>query len=206
MSRGPSPEPSGELTRPVGPNRRAPTSRHLEMPQRCAGTPGTGGQYPRPRINSWRYFRSVSHMARPARVGLRAGRPSGMLSVYLGTFMRESGEVTRLLGEIGRGDKDAMNQLMPLVYDELHRLARGYFRRERGEHTLQPTALVHEAYLRLVDQRTSVGNRGHFLALAATQMRRILLDYARKHRSARRGGPDGRQVLLEDTMAISTDT
>ncbi|HEV8148417.1 MAG TPA: ECF-type sigma factor [Bryobacteraceae bacterium] len=117
--------------------------------------------------------------------------------------MGESGEVTRLLGEIGRGDKDAMNRLMPLVYDELHRLARAYFRRERGEHTLQPTALVHEAYLRLVDQRTALGNRGHFLALAATQMRRILLDYARKHHSARRGGPDGRKVLLEDTLAVS---
>lgn len=119
--------------------------------------------------------------------------------------MGESGEVTRLLGEIGRGDKDAMNRLMPLVYDELHRLARAYFRRERGEHTLQPTALVHEAYLRLVDQRTPVGNRGHFLALAATQMRRILLDYARKHRSARRGGPDGRKILLEDTLAVSAE-
>ena len=117
--------------------------------------------------------------------------------------MGESGEVTRLLGEIGRGDKDAMNRLMPLVYDELHRLARAYFRRERGEHTLQPTALVHEAYLRLVDQRMPVGNRGHFLALAATQMRRILLDYARKHHSSRRGGPDGRKVLLEDTLAVS---
>src|SRR6266849_5414808 len=115
--------------------------------------------------------------------------------------MSDTGEVTRLLGEIGRGDKDAMNQLMPLVYDELHRLARSYFRRERGEHTLQPTALVHEAYLRLVDQRTPVGNRGHFLALAATQMRRILLDYARKHHAARRGG-EGQKVLLEDTMAI----
>src|SRR5258706_3069711 len=119
--------------------------------------------------------------------------------------MGESGEVTRLLGEIGRGDKGAMNRLMPLVYDELHRLARAYFRRERGEHTLQPTALVHEAYLRLVDQRMPVGNRGHFLALAATQMRRILLDYARKHRSARRGGPDGRKVLLEDTLAVSAE-
>ena len=117
--------------------------------------------------------------------------------------MGESGEVTRLLGEIGRGDKDAMNRLMPLVYDELHRLARAYFRRERGEHTLQPTALVHEAYLRLVDQRMPVGNRGHFLALAATQMRRILLDYARKHHAARRGGPDGRKLLLEDTLAVS---
>src|SRR6185295_13721949 len=111
------------------------------------------------------------------------------------------GEVTRLLGELGRGEKDAMNQLLPLVYDELHRLARSYFRRERGEHTLQPTALVHEAYLRLVDQHAPMDSRGHFLAVAATQMRRILLDYARKHKAARRGG-GGQQVLLEDTMAI----
>lgn len=110
-------------------------------------------------------------------------------------------DVTRLLGEIGRGQKEAINDLLPLVYDELHRLARSYFRRERGEHTLQPTALVHEAYLRLVDQRSPIESRGHFLAVAATQMRRILLDYARKHHAARRGG-DGQKVMLEDTMAI----
>src|SRR3954470_20451984 len=116
-------------------------------------------------------------------------------------LMEESGEVTRLLGEIGRGQKDAMNQLLPLVYDELHRLARSYFRRERGEHTLQPTALVHEAYIKLVDQRAPMESRGHFLAVAATQMRRVLLDYARKHHAARRGGDD-QKVLLEDTMAI----
>jgi RNA polymerase sigma-70 factor (ECF subfamily) len=115
--------------------------------------------------------------------------------------MEDNGEVTRLLGELGRGQKDAMNQLLPLVYDELHRLARSYFRRERGEHTLQPTALVHEAYMRLVDQRAPMDSRGHFLAVAATQMRRILLDYARKTRAARRGGA-GQKVMLEDTMAI----
>ena len=112
-----------------------------------------------------------------------------------------AGEVTRLLSEIGQGQKEAVNQLLPLVYEELHKLARGYFRRERGEHTLQPTALVHEAYLRLVDQRSPAENRGHFLALAATQMRRILLDYARKHQAARRGA--GQTVSLEDTMAIA---
>jgi len=115
--------------------------------------------------------------------------------------MEETGEVTRLLGELGRGRKDAMNQLLPLVYDELHRLARSYFRRERGEHTLQPTALVHEAYIRLVDQKAPLESHGHFLAVAATQMRRILLDYARKHRAARRGSA-GQKVVLEDTMAI----
>jgi RNA polymerase sigma-70 factor, ECF subfamily len=117
--------------------------------------------------------------------------------------MSDTGEVTRLLGEIGRGEKEAMNQLLPLVYDELHRLARSYFRRERGEHTLQPTALVHEAYIRLVDQKAAMESRGHFMAVAATQMRRILLDYARKHHAARRGGA-GQKVVLEDTMAIAS--
>src|ERR1041385_5212750 len=116
--------------------------------------------------------------------------------------MGDSGEVTRLLKELGQGRKDAMNQLLPLVYDELHRLARAYFRRERGEHTLQPTALVHEAYIRLVDQRATMEARCPLLAMSATQMRRILLDYARKHHAARRGGA-GQKVLLEDTMAIS---
>ena len=120
--------------------------------------------------------------------------------------MDESGhEVTRLLAQFGRGEKDAINQLLPLVYDELHRLARSYFRRERGEHTLQPTALVHEAYIRLVDQRAPMDSRGHFLAVAATQMRRILMDYARKHSAARRGG-SAQKVLLEDTMVISEQT
>ncbi len=113
----------------------------------------------------------------------------------------ENGEVTRLLGEIGRGKRQAVNDLLPLVYDELHRLARSYFRRERREHTMQPTALVHEAYIRLVDQRAPLESRGHFMAVAATQMRRVLLDYARKRRAARRGGDD-QKVLLEDTMAI----
>jgi RNA polymerase sigma-70 factor, ECF subfamily len=114
----------------------------------------------------------------------------------------DQGEVTRLLGELKQGDKQAANHILPLVYDELHRLARSYFRRERGEHTLQPTALVHEAYIRLVDQRAPLESRGHFMALAATQMRRILLDYARKHQAARRGA-GGQKVLLEDTTAIS---
>src|SRR5438105_7151355 len=115
--------------------------------------------------------------------------------------MADSSEITRLLGEMGQGNHAAINQLFPLVYDELHRLARAYFRRERDDHTLQPTALVHEAYLRLGEQRMPMENRGHFMAVAATQMRRILLDYARKHRAKIRGGGEGR-VLLEDTMAV----
>jgi RNA polymerase sigma factor (TIGR02999 family) len=115
--------------------------------------------------------------------------------------MPENGEVTLLLRELGTGNKEAMNRLLPLVYDELRRLAGSYFRRERSEHTLQPTALVHEAYLRLVDQRQPMESRGHFLALAATQMRRVLLDYARQHIAERRGG-GAERVLLEDTVAI----
>ena len=115
--------------------------------------------------------------------------------------MPEIGEVTLLLRELGTGNKEAMNRLLPLVYDELRRVAGSYFRRERTEHTLQPTALVHEAYLRLVDQREPMESRSHFLALAATQMRRVLLDHARKHIAERRGG-GAERVLLEDTVAI----
>jgi RNA polymerase sigma-70 factor (ECF subfamily) len=108
-------------------------------------------------------------------------------------------EITVLLGDIRRGNKEAVNQLLPLVYNELRRLARAQFRRERRAHTLQPSALVHEAYLHLVGQRTPLESRNHFLALAATQMRRILLDYARKYR--RRAG-SGERVSIDDAVAI----
>jgi RNA polymerase sigma-70 factor (ECF subfamily) len=96
-------------------------------------------------------------------------------------------------------NKEDLNQLLPAVYDELRRLARAQFRRERGAHTLQPTALVHEVYFRLADQRMPLESRNHLLALAATQMRRILLDYARKHR--RRGG-SGERESIDDQLAI----
>jgi RNA polymerase sigma-70 factor, ECF subfamily len=117
-------------------------------------------------------------------------------------FMGEVGEVTRLLREMGAGDKEAMNRLLPHVYEELRRLATSYFRRERVEHTLQPTALVHEAYLRMVDQREPIQSRGHFMALAATQMRRILVDYARLQHAERRGG-GAERVLLDDTIGMA---
>ena len=113
-----------------------------------------------------------------------------------------AGEITQLLAALKRGDPDAESNLIDLVYPNLHAIAQHYMRRERPDHTLQPTALCHEAYIRLVDQRAPLESRGHFLAVAATQMRRILLDYARKHHAARRGGA-GQKVLLEDTMAIS---
>jgi RNA polymerase sigma-70 factor (ECF subfamily) len=113
------------------------------------------------------------------------------------------GEVTRLLDEIGHGKAEAMEKLLPLVYDELRRLAAVYFRRERSDHTLQPTALVHEAYLKLVDQRiVRWESRGHFLGVAATLMRRILMDYARGHDAVKRGGLQQR-VLLDDGMALT---
>ncbi len=110
--------------------------------------------------------------------------------------------MTRLLQACQQGDAQAVEQLLPLVYGELRQLAGAYFRRERASHTLQPTALVHEAYLRMVDQRSlKWDSYGHFLSIAATVMRRILLDYARAHAAEKRGG--GLQVTLDEGMAVS---
>jgi len=97
--------------------------------------------------------------------------------------------ITQLLVDWGKGDQAALEKLMPLVYSELRRLASNYLRRERGEHTLQPTALVNEAYLKLVDQRNvDWQNRAHFFAIAARLMRRILLDDARRRLRDKCGG------------------
>jgi RNA polymerase sigma factor (TIGR02999 family) len=96
-------------------------------------------------------------------------------------------EVTALLKEWSAGDRGALERLMPLVYDELRRLAAAHLKSERGNHTLQPTALVHEAYLRLVGQRSvSWANRAHFFGIAAQMMRRVLVDHARKRQAAKR--------------------
>lgn len=96
---------------------------------------------------------------------------------------------TQLLIEWGAGNRDVLDRLMPLMYDELRRLAHRYLQRERSGHTLQTTALVHEAYLNLIDQdRAQWENRAHFFAIAARVMRRILLMHARKKRAAKRGG------------------
>lgn len=98
-----------------------------------------------------------------------------------------STEVTALLIRWSEGDSAALDRLMPLVYDECHRIASRQMRRERPEHTLEPTALVHELYLRLVDQsRTDWKNRAHFFGIAAQLMRRILVDYARSRNAAKR--------------------
>ena len=100
-----------------------------------------------------------------------------------------SGDVTRLLVDWSNGDEQALALLMPLVYEELRQRAKRYLQEERGNHTLQATALVHEAYLRMVDQRqVQWRSTLHFVALAAQMMRRILTDHARGHRSAKRGG------------------
>ena len=109
--------------------------------------------------------------------------------------------VTQILIEWGEGGPGAAARLMPLVYDELRRLARSYLQRERSDHTLQATGLVHEAYLRLVDQTAiSWQNRAHFLAVAAQQMRRILVDHARRHRTDKRGG-EWCKVEFDDALA-----
>jgi RNA polymerase sigma factor (TIGR02999 family) len=99
-----------------------------------------------------------------------------------------SDEITQLLRQWAAGRTEARDRLFPVIYAELRRLAAGYMRRERGDHTLQPTALVHEAFLKLVDQRdVQWQNRGHFLGIAAQAMRRILVDSARAHAADKRG-------------------
>jgi RNA polymerase sigma factor (TIGR02999 family) len=110
-------------------------------------------------------------------------------------------EVSGLLQAWTAGDKAALDQLTPIVYDELRRLARHYLRGERPDHSLQATALVNEAYLRLVDyKRMRWENRAHFFAVSAQLMRRILVDHARRHNQKRGGGVE--HVALEDTAVI----
>jgi RNA polymerase sigma factor (TIGR02999 family) len=111
-------------------------------------------------------------------------------------------DVTDLLVEWGNGDQEALNQLMPLVYDELHRLASRHLRHERPGHTLQTTALVHEAYLKLVDQKNMTWqNRVQFFAASAQVMRHILVDHARSRRALKRGGENLRLSLDEAKMS-----
>lgn len=109
-------------------------------------------------------------------------------------------DVTRLLLDLQAGRDGAADLLVPLVYAELHDLAAHYMRGERSDHTLQPTALVHEAYMRLVDQRNvSWQNRSHFFGIAAQTMRRILVDHARRKRASKREGGD--RVTLDESVA-----
>jgi len=114
-------------------------------------------------------------------------------------------EVTRLLKEWSTGDSAALDQLIPIVYDELRAVAARYLRRERQGHTLQPTALVNEAYLRLIDQnQVQWQNRAHFVGVAAQMMRRILVDHAKNHNRVKRGGGT-RKVTLDEALAVSDE-
>ncbi len=111
-------------------------------------------------------------------------------------------EITQLLLEWRQGDTRALDKLMPLVYEELRRLARVYMAAERPDHTLQTTALIHEAYLRLTDHKEMVWqNRAHFFAVAAQAMRRILVDHARTRDAAKRGGGVPKASLEEAALA-----
>jgi RNA polymerase sigma-70 factor (ECF subfamily) len=115
------------------------------------------------------------------------------------------GEITLLLHKLNVGDKNAREELITVVYDELRRLATACMRRERVDHTLQPTALVHEAWLRLVEQREwNLQNRAHFFGMAAQLMRRILIDHARAANAEKRGG-DQVIVSLENAIAVAVE-
>jgi RNA polymerase sigma factor (TIGR02999 family) len=111
-------------------------------------------------------------------------------------------QITALLLNWSNGDENALKTLGPLVYQELRRMARGYMKRERPDHTLQSTALVHEAYMRLVDQRVAWQGREHFFAIAAQMMRRILVDHAKKSRSAKRGA-GARPLSLAEPLVVA---
>ena len=120
----------------------------------------------------------------------------------MGDTDREQSEITQLLVAWSDGRQDALHRLVPLVYDDLRRVAAGYMVREAAGHSLQPTALVHEAYVRLVDQRhVQWRNRAHFFGVAASMMRRILVDHARARRADKRGGDVEHVTLAGDEVA-----
>jgi RNA polymerase sigma-70 factor (ECF subfamily) len=112
----------------------------------------------------------------------------------------DKGEVTELLNEMAKGDSRAADRLLPLVYGELHRLAAGYMRRERPDHTLQATALINEAYLRLSKENGEWNSREHFIGMAANVMRHVLVDYARSHKAQHRDGGLKRVEMQEDLV------
>ena len=123
-----------------------------------------------------------------------------------GSMETSTGEVTRLLQDWSVGNREALDKLLPLVYNELRRLAHSYLTHERPDHTLQTTALVHEAYVKLIDQRSvNWQNRAQFFAISAQAMRRILLDNARRHTAAKRGS-GGQKISLDEVATISGET
>lgn len=118
-----------------------------------------------------------------------------------------SPKITQMLREWGEGKSEALDELLPHIYNELHRQAAAYLRRERPNHTLQTTALVHEAYLKLIDQKqVEWKSRGHFFALAAQAMRRILVDHAKSRHREKRGGPNENVPLEDELLAVAEET
>ncbi len=118
----------------------------------------------------------------------------------------ESRQITLLLQKVGQGDRGAESALLDVVYSELHRLAASYMRRERKDHTLQASALVNEAYVKLIGgQDVAWQSRGHFYAAAARVMRNILIDYARTRAAERRGGAPQRALLRDDMLLVEED-
>jgi RNA polymerase sigma factor (TIGR02999 family) len=114
-------------------------------------------------------------------------------------------EVTRLLHEIRAGNDEATLQLIPIVYRELRRMAAGIMKNERPDHTLQPTALVHEAYMRMVEAHSlDIKDRAHFFAIAASSMRRVLVDHARRRLAEKRSGEGQIKVALNDDLALTS--
>ncbi len=113
-------------------------------------------------------------------------------------------EITGLLTALSDGNREATDKLIPLVYTELKRLASSYLRNERGGHTLQPTALVHEVFLKLVDQNVKWESRSHFFAMAAKLMRRILVDYARAYKAEKRGGEE-EKISLDEVFVFARE-
>ena len=164
----------------------------------------------RPTLRSELALSNVNVAALPGGVHLRAiVRPKPVARrlrpEYTGSTRRmpeqqTTASVTKLLVQACSGDASALANVFPLIYEELHRLAQQQLKREPDGHTLSPTALVHEAYMRLIDYtRMEWTGRAHFMAVASTAMRRILVDHARGHRSAKRGG-ELRRVPLEDVQ------
>lgn len=138
-------------------------------------------------------------MSRPFAALTRGELPS----IQMSPPGADSQDITRLLGEWGGGSQGALDQLSPIVHQELRRIAVAYMRRERSDHTLQPTALINEAYVRLLGQgRVSFENRAHFFGIAAQIMRQILVDFARKRVAAKRGNGQ-REEQLTEAMQVS---
>src|SRR5262245_26755844 len=172
-------------------------------PGRCTGWPPCSPTEPAGAVFR-RSRREGPDRVRPrGTLAIRGGSPYPVAPGAPREPMATPPNVTTLLGEWSRGNEGALNQLLPLVYAELRRMAARQLRTERSNHTLQPTALVHEVYLRLVDQRhVDWQDRAHFLGVAARVMRRILVDHARRHGARKRG--DGVQcVSIDDAKELA---